>query len=117
MNIEKEIGYILIEKKWTLSTAESCSGGHIADKITNVSGSSKYFFGGLITYSIETKIKLLGIEKEYFDLYSVYSSKVAEKMAENVRKKIGTTFGIAVTGIAPPGDEDSKKAVGTVFVI
>ena len=115
MKIDKKIIKILLENNWSISTAESCTGGFLAHTITNVSGSSDYFSNGYVTYSNEAKIQDLNIPKEILEEFSSYSGKVAELMAEGARKKAKSTFGLAITGIAPPGDPSSNLQTGTVF--
>ena len=116
MRISKQLIEILLRNNWTISVAESCSGGFLAHIITNASGSSNYFSSGYITYSDEAKIQELNIPKDTIEKFSSYSGKVAELMAEGVRKKSHSTFGIATTGIAPPGDSSSSFPTGTVFI-
>ncbi len=116
MRAEKKIGKILTKHNWTLSTAESCTGGYLASKITDVAGSSNYFSNGYITYSIEAKFQELDIPMNSLEEFGVYSCKTVVLMAEGVRKKTVTTFGIATTGIAPPGDSSSSLPTGTAFV-
>ncbi|MCE7743467.1 MAG: CinA family protein [Candidatus Heimdallarchaeota archaeon] len=114
--MDKQTRKILFENNWTLATAESCSGGLLAHSITNSSGSSNYFSFGYITYSDEAKISELNVPREVIKKFSSYSKEVVELMAEGVRKKTNSTFGIAITGIAPPGDPTSSLDTGTVFV-
>ncbi len=102
MELEKTIGNLLREKGWTLSIAESCTGGLICDRITNVSGSSDYFMGGMVTYSNESKAEHLGIPLDYIKRYGAVSPQVARKMAQGVRKAFHTTFGLSTTGVAGP---------------
>ncbi len=116
MRVEKKIGKILKKYNWTLATAESCTGGYLASKITDVAGSSVYFSNGYITYSNESKFQDLDIPISSLEEFGVYSSKTAELMAEGVRKKTETTFGIATTGIAPPGDSSTSLPTGTTFI-
>ena len=116
MKIDKKIIKILLENNWSISTAESCTGGFLAHTITNASGSSDYFSSGYVTYSNEAKIQNLNIPKEVLAEFSSYSGKIAELMAEGVRKRTKATFGLAITGIAPPGDPSSNLQTGTVFI-
>ncbi|MHA1346466.1 MAG: CinA family protein [Candidatus Heimdallarchaeaceae archaeon] len=116
MRIERKIEKILTENSWTLSTAESCTGGYLASKITDVAGSSNYFSHGYITYSNESKLQDLDISISSLEEFGVYSGKTAEFMAEGVRSKTETTFGIATTGIAPPGDSSTSLLMGTTFI-
>ena len=116
MKLNRQIRELLLENNWTLATAESCTGGLLAHTITNSAGSSNYFSYGYITYSDEAKIKELNIPREIIGKFSSYSGEVAELMAKNVREKTGSTFGVSVTGIAPPGDSSTDLSVGTVFI-
>jgi nicotinamide-nucleotide amidase len=116
MKLEKVIGDRLREKGWTLSIAESCTGGLINDRITNVSGSSKYFEGGMVTYSNESKAKHLGIPLDYIKKYGAVSPQVARKMAQGVRKAFNTTFGLSTTGVAGPTGGTERAPIGRVFI-
>jgi PncC family amidohydrolase len=116
MGLEKTIGNHLREKGWTLSTAESCTGGLISDRITDVSGSSDYFEGGMVTYSNESKAKHLGVPLDYIRRYGAVSPQVARKMAQGVRKAFNTTFGLSTTGVAGPTGGTKRAPVGRVFI-
>ena len=100
----------------TLSVAESCTGGLVSDRLTNVSGSSDYFEGGIVSYSIQAKAKHLHIPRKYIERYGAVSSQVAKRMAEGVRKTFQTTFGLSTTGVAGPTGGTKKTPVGTVFI-
>jgi nicotinamide-nucleotide amidase len=116
MKLEKRIGDYLRERGWTLSIAESCTGGLISDRITNISGSSDYFDGGMVTYSNESKVKHLGIPMNDIKRYGAVSPQVARKMAQGVRKAFGTTFGLSCTGVAGPTGGTKRAPIGRVFV-
>jgi PncC family amidohydrolase len=116
MKLEKVIGDYLRERGWTLSIAESCTGGLVNDRITNVSGSSDYFEGGMVTYSNESKAKHLRIPLDYIKRYGAVSPQVARKMAQGVRKAFGTTFGLSTTGVAGPTGGTKRAPVGRVFI-
>jgi nicotinamide-nucleotide amidase len=116
MKLEKTIGDRLRDKKWTLSIAESCTGGLICDRITDVSGSSDYFMGGMVTYSNESKAKYLGVPMKDITTHGAVSPQVAKKMAQGVRKAFSTTFGLSTTGVAGPTGGTKKKPVGLVFI-
>jgi nicotinamide-nucleotide amidase len=116
MKLEKAIGDLLREKGWTLSFAESCTGGLICDRITNVSGSSDYFMGGMITYSNESKAKHLGIPLNYIKKHGAVSPQVARRMSQGVRKAFNTTFGLSTTGVAGPTGGTKRSPVGRVFI-
>jgi PncC family amidohydrolase len=96
--------------------AESCTGGFLADQITNVPGASKVFLAGYTTYSNEEKIRTLAVSPESVATFGAVSEQVASEMAEGVRTRTGATYGIATTGIAGPGGGSEEKPVGTVFV-
>lgn len=115
-SIEVVLGRLFTEKKLTISTAESCTGGKIAATLTLVPGSSNYFKGSVVSYSTETKINVLGISQKMIDDYSVVSREVAEAMALNVQKIMKTDYAIATTGNAGPSKGDSDAEVGTVIV-
>lgn len=110
------IGKILTEKGWTVSTAESCTGGAIARLFTENPGCSAYFKGSVVAYSNDLKSKLLGIESELLLNHGAVSREVVEKMALNACEIMGTTFSIATSGIAGPGGGSAEKPVGTVWI-
>ena len=116
MKLERLIGDLLRETGRTVSIAESCTGGLICDRITDVSGSSDYFEGGMVTYSNESKAKHLGIPLEYIKKYGVVSPQVAKKMAQGIRKAFHTTFGLSTTGVAGPTGGTKRSPVGRVFI-
>lgn len=114
--IEFVIGRMLKKQNKTLSTAESCTGGKIAEVLTSVPGSSQYFNGGVVTYATESKINVLGIPENLIKEYSVVSKEVVSAMALNVKKIMKTDYAIATTGNAGPTKGDSNAEVGTVFI-
>jgi len=116
MRLEKLIGNYLRERGWTLSIAESCTGGLICDRITDVSGSSDYFEGGMVTYSNESKAEYLGIPLDDIKKHGAVSSLVARKMAQGVRKAFKTTFGLSTTGVAGPTGGTKRSPIGRVFI-
>jgi nicotinamide-nucleotide amidase len=116
MKLEKRIGDLLRERGWTLSLAESCTGGLVCDRITDVSGSSDYFMGGMVNYSNESKAKHLGIPLDYIRKHGAVSPQVAKRMAQGVRKTFSTTFGLSITGVAGPTGGTKRSPVGRVFV-
>ncbi len=113
---EKEAAHLLTTKNKTIATAESCTGGLIAHRLTNVPGSSTYFMRGLVTYSNDAKIELLGVKEETLKKHGAVSSQVAEEMVEGVKKRSKTDIGIATTGIAGPGGGTEENPVGTVYM-
>ena len=115
--IEKLVVDLLKEKGLTLSCAESCTGGYFGKRITDISGASKVFKGGFITYSNEAKIELLGVNPETIEKYSAVSPQTAEEMAQGARKRLKTDIAISITGEAGPDpDPATKQSVGTVFI-
>ena len=115
-SLEMVVGKRLLERKRTIAVAESCTGGLIGARFTNVSGSSKYFERGVITYSNEAKTELLNVPKEIIEKYGAVSEEVAILMAEGVRKLAKTDYGLSITGIAGPTGGTPQKPVGLVFV-
>jgi nicotinamide-nucleotide amidase len=114
--MEEIVGLKLSLGNYTISVAESCTGGLLAERLTNVPGSSKYFIEGVVTYANEAKTRSLGVESTLLLEHGAVSAPVAEAMAEGVRKRAGTDFGLAITGIAGPGGGTEEKPVGTVFI-
>ena len=114
--IEAAVVRLLTRRKKTLALAESCTGGFIANQITNIPGASKNFPGGIVAYSNEVKQKILGVRAKTLSRHGAVSEAVAREMAEGARKKFGADFAIAVTGIAGPGGGTKNKPVGTVFI-
>lgn len=115
-SIEEVVAKLLTEKKMTLGTAESFTGGKIAQQITALPGASVYFKGSVVSYATQAKIEVLKVPKSMVDQYSVVSSEVAKAMAENVRGLLKTDFGVATTGNAGPTKGDSDTDIGTVFI-
>jgi nicotinamide-nucleotide amidase len=114
--LEEIIATALTEKKMTIAVAESCTGGLIANRLTDVSGSSIYFERGLTTYSNAAKINMLGVPAEIIEKHGAVSEETARLMAEGVRKLAGTSLGLSSTGIAGPTGGSPEKPVGTVYV-
>ncbi|MEO8045545.1 MAG: competence/damage-inducible protein A [Spartobacteria bacterium] len=115
-NLETVMVRQLTEKKATLAVAESCTGGFLAHRLTNVPGSSEVFLAGYVTYSNEAKEAALGVDPALISGSGAVSEPVARAMAEGARKKSGATFALATTGIAGPGGGSEAKPVGTAFV-
>jgi len=114
--IEKSVGKLLTNKEYTLSTAESCTGGAIAQKITSVAGASAYFIGSVVSYASEVKITELKVSESIIKKYSVVSAEVAKAMALGIQQKMKTDFAIATTGNAGPTTDNTDKTVGVVFI-
>lgn len=114
--IEVVLGRILKNKQFTLATAESCTGGKIAQLLTSVPGASAYFKGSVVSYATESKINVLGVSKELIDACTVVSKEVASAMAMNVQKMMQTDYAIATTGNAGPTKGEADAEVGTVCI-
>jgi len=114
--LEAVVVRLLTERKLTLALAESCTGGAIAHRITNVPGASAVFLAGLVTYSNESKQKFLGVRAETLAEHGAVSEAVAREMAEGARSATGADYAVSVTGIAGPDGGTSEKPVGTVFI-
>ncbi|TZF95285.1 CinA family nicotinamide mononucleotide deamidase-related protein [Chryseobacterium panacisoli] len=113
--IENILAEMLTERNLTISTAESCTGGELAKMITSVSGSSKYFLGGIVPYATEKKIKILNVSKETVDQFTVVSEEVAQEMAKGCQKLFETHISLSTTGVAGPGKGEDGKDIGTVY--
>lgn len=116
MSIEEKVARLLIAQKKTLSIAESCSGGLLCHRLTNIPGSSHFLKLGLVVYSNDAKMKFLKIPLQIFKQYGAVSESAARQMAKNVRKLLQTDFGIAITGIAGPGGGTTTKPLGLTFI-
>ena len=114
--IQQRISAILERKGYTLSLAESCTGGAITREITAIAGSSSYFVGSITPYETSQKVKILGVDAEIIEKHTVVSAEVAEAMADSCRKLFGTDIAVATTGIAGPTKGDAVAEVGTVFI-
>src|SRR4029077_3281333 len=114
--LENVIVRLLTERKQTLALAESCTGGGIAHRITNVPGASAVLLAGLVTYSNDAKKKFLDVHSETLEAHGAVSEPIAREMAEGARKQTGADYAISVTGIAGPGGGSPNKPVGTVFM-
>ncbi|WNI36528.1 CinA family nicotinamide mononucleotide deamidase-related protein [Chryseobacterium sp. SG20098] len=113
--IENILAEMLTERNLTISTAESCTGGELAKMITSVSGSSKYFLGGMVAYATEKKIKILNVSRETVDEFTVVSEQVAQEMAKGCQELFETHISLSTTGVAGPGKGEDGKDVGTIY--
>ena len=114
--LEKVVGDLLKREHKNLATAESCTGGYIAHMITSVPGSSAYYKGSVISYANEVKINELGVLPETLKTVGAVSEDCVKQMAEGIRKKLGTDYAIATSGIAGPDGGTAQKPVGTVWI-
>ena len=114
--IEVVLGRQLTQLGKTISTAESCTGGKIAEVLTSVAGASNYFRGSVVTYATDTKVSVLGVSQNTINKFSVVSSQVATEMAIGIMKLMKTDYAIAITGNAGPSKGDADAEVGTVFI-
>ncbi|HYP27004.1 MAG TPA: competence/damage-inducible protein A [Blastocatellia bacterium] len=115
-SLEEVVGQRLRLRQYTIATAESLTGGLIAERITRVPGSSDYFIGSVVSYTSEAKMSLLGVEAESLERHGTVSGEVAEAMARGVKGRSGATIGLSVTGVAGPGGGSEAVPVGTVYV-
>jgi len=114
-SLEQIVGYWLQMRSATVSVAESCTGGLLAERITSIAGSSRYFLGGAIVYSNELKTELAGVPTEMIERHGAVSREVAAALAEGIRYRCDSTLGVGITGVAGPGGGTAEKPVGLVF--
>lgn len=114
--LEEAVGQLLLERAATVATAESCTGGLLAQLLTNVSGSSGYFLRGWVTYANQAKVEELGVPVELLEAHGAVSEPVVQAMAEGARRIAGTTYALAITGVAGPTGGTPEKPVGTVWL-
>jgi len=115
-DMEEVVGALLTQRKRTLAVAESCTGGLISGRITNIAGSSAYFERGVVVYSNAAKTELLGVPADLIERYGAVSREVAKAMAQGMRERAKTDLGLAVTGIAGPSGGTPEKPVGLVYI-
>lgn len=114
--LEVIIGELLKNKNLTVSTAESCTGGSIAARLTSIAGSSEYFNGGIVAYSNKVKMELLNVSSETLDQYGAVSEQTVVEMVKGAMKALKTDCAVATSGIAGPGGGTPEKPVGTVWI-
>ncbi len=114
--LESVVLRLFIQHKRTIAAAESCTGGMLAERLTNIAGSSNSFLGGIVAYSNSAKIRLLNVPPERIESFGAVSAEVAEAMADGVRQVFGSDIGIGITGIAGPGGGTPEKPVGLVYI-
>jgi len=116
VELEDVVGRLLIKNRKTIATAESCTGGLIGDRLTNISGSSLYYNGGIVAYSNPVKEKTIGVKKETLDSAGAVSEETALEMARGIRNKLNADIGLSTTGIAGPKGGTKEKPVGLVYI-
>jgi PncC family amidohydrolase len=114
--LEVGVGKLLTEKKQTLAIAESCTGGLITHRLTNVPGSSTYVIASVIAYAYEAKVAVLGVSWDTLNKFGAVSQETVTEMARGAREKFSATIGLAITGIAGPGGGTPDKPVGLVYI-
>jgi nicotinamide-nucleotide amidase len=115
-SLEEIVGMYLMMKEATISVAESCTGGLLAQRLTSIPGSSRYFMSGIICYSNESKMELAGLPPLLLEMQGAVSAEVARGLAEGIRQRANTTIGVGITGVAGPTGGTPEKPVGTVHV-
>lgn len=113
--LEEKIGKMLRDNHLTLAAAESCTGGLVGHRVTNVAGSSDYYVGSVTAYANETKMRILGVRPETLEAHGAVSSETVIEMSEGICRALNASLGIAISGIAGPGGGTSEKPVGTVW--
>ena len=116
MKMEEKVAHLLIKLKKTLAIAESCSGGLLTNRLTNISGSSQFLKVGIIAYSNEAKSKLLKVPPSLINKYGAVSPETARAMAQGVRMSLQTDFGVSITGIAGPTGGTKTKPIGLTYI-
>ena len=114
--MEKRVIEKLRERGLLLATAESCTGGLCAKRLTDVAGASQVFCGGMVSYTNDVKMRLLGVKEETLAQFGAVSGETAREMAEGVRKTTGADVAVSVTGVAGPSSDEMGNVVGTVFI-
>lgn len=114
--LEFKVGKVLHERKIKLALAESCTGGLVANRITDVPGSSEYFWGGVVAYAYEAKVALLGVSWDTLNTRGAVSRETVLEMARGARRVLDTNIGVSVSGIAGPGGGTPEKPVGTTWI-
>jgi PncC family amidohydrolase len=116
MKLEEKIGQWLVARRMTLAVAESCTGGLVGHRLTNVPGSSEYFLGGIIAYSNDAKQRLLGVSPDTLARFGAVSQETVREMAQGARRALEAHLAVAVTGIAGPGGGTPGKPVGLTWI-
>ena len=116
VTMEGIVGNLLKDRELTVATAESCTGGSVSKMLTSISGSSSYFNGSIVSYTNQSKVDLLNVNNNDIEKFGAVSQQVVEQMAEGVRNKLHTDYGISTSGIAGPSGGTKEKPVGTVWI-
>lgn len=114
--LEEKLKNLLALRRQKLATAESCTGGLVSDRITNIPGSSEYFLGGIIAYSYEAKVSLLGVSWDSLNSHGAVSRETVLEMARGARKLLQADLAVSVSGIAGPGGGTDEKPIGTTWI-
>jgi PncC family amidohydrolase len=114
--MEEQIGELLLQRGWFLALAESCTGGLVSHRITNVSGSSSYYLGGITAYANQTKVRLLGVSPATLEEHGAVSRETVLEMARGVRQSLHADISMSISGIAGPGGGTSEKPVGLTWI-
>src|SRR5260370_35131460 len=114
--MEEVVAGLLTRNSATISAAESCTGGLLAQRLTSIAGSSSYFLGGVVSYNNELKTGWAAVPPEVIQTKGAVSSEVAIALADGIRRQVGSTLGVGITGIAGPGGGSEEKPVGTVHI-
>lgn len=114
-SLEQIVSYFLQMRSATLAVAESCTGGLVAERLTSIGGSSRYFVGGVVAYSNDLKMEFADVPQDLLEVYGAVSEQVAKALAEGVRKRCNTTLGLGITGVAGPTGGTAEKPVGLVY--
>ena len=115
-SVEVQVGRMLRERGWKLSLAESCTGGLVGDRITDIPGSSEFFWGSVVAYAYEAKVALLDVSWDTLNSRGAVSRETVLEMAHGARRVLGTQVAVSVSGIAGPGGGTEEKPVGTTWV-
>ena len=115
LDLETQLGHALMARGWTLAVAESCTGGLVGDRITNVSGSSDYYNGAVVAYAYQAKVDLLGVSWDTLNVHGAVSAETVREMAAGARKALKVDIAVSISGIAGPTGGTPEKPVGTVW--